>query len=217
MNPKRALAFVEGHGEVAAAANLLTRLSQDLSLPLTWVGTVRWSNLHQERGVQKALEYVRRRADVEACLLLRDEDDDCPRERAPSQAALIAREKPSVPIALVLLHPEFEVLFLPCVRLMAGRPLGSGAAARPGLREGSDYSSGWEDRRDVKGVLSSMFPPGRIYKPTLDQLFLTQMIDFPTLRASGLPCFGSLERALRFLAAAPSGVYPPPLRLSSES
>lgn len=54
-------------------------------------------------------------------------------------------------------------------------------------------------------------PPGRAYKPTVDQLALTRMVDFGALRASGLPCFSTLENALRFLAqAAPGDVYPPP-------
>jgi len=36
------------------------------------------------------------------------------------------------------------------------------------------------------------------------------MIDFPTLRRSGIPSFGSLERALKFLASNPEAgaVYP---------
>ncbi len=50
------------------------------------------------------------------------------------------------------------------------------------------------------------------YKPTLDQLALTRMIDSSDLRSVGLPAFGTLERALRFLASAPApgAVYPPP-------
>jgi len=37
------------------------------------------------------------------------------------------------------------------------------------------------------------------------------MIDFKALCASGMPSFGTLERALRFLASARgSTIYPPP-------
>jgi hypothetical protein len=57
--------------------------------------------------------------------------------------------------------------------------------------------------------LSAQFPPNRSYKPTLDQLPLTRLIDFTALRAADLPCFGTLERALVFLAQGSAGaVYP---------
>jgi hypothetical protein len=58
--------------------------------------------------------------------------------------------------------------------------------------------------------------PGRSYKPTLDQLPLTRFVDFGAIRAHEppLPCFGTLERALRFLdarrQAREQGVYPLP-------
>ncbi|WP_438031367.1 hypothetical protein [Sorangium sp. So ce233] len=65
--------------------------------------------------------------------------------------------------------------------------------------------------RDVKGWLTDHFPQGRVYKPTLDQWPMTRMIDVPTLRAAGVPCFGTLERALAFLASSfgGTGVCPP--------
>ncbi|XYH92323.1 hypothetical protein ACMHYB_31140 [Sorangium sp. So ce1128] len=63
----------------------------------------------------------------------------------------------------------------------------------------------------MKGWLSKRFPPGKAYKPTLDQLKLTQRIDFKVLRASQARSFRTLENALRFLAAPGSlRVYPPP-------
>lgn len=64
----------------------------------------------------------------------------------------------------------------------------------------------------MKEWLTANFPPGRSYKPAFDQLPLTRMIDLPTLRAANVPCFGTLERALTFLAGAfgKGGVYPPP-------
>jgi hypothetical protein len=60
-------------------------------------------------------------------------------------------------------------------------------------------------------VISEHYVSGR-YKPTLDQLALTRMVDFKDLRAARLPAFGTLERALRFLASArvAGAVYPPP-------
>ena len=112
---------------------------------------------------------------------------------------------------MVLLHPEYEVLFLPCVEHMAGRPLvGPDGNPRPGLLPGTRHVGDWEAKRGVKEWLSAHFPEGRSYKPTLDQHAMTKMIDLPTLRAANVPSFGTLERALAFLGDAfgSAGVYP---------
>lgn len=53
----------------------------------------------------------------------------------------------------------------------------------------------------MKEWLTSQMQPGRAYKPTVDQLPLTRMVDFAVVRERGLPWFGSLERALEFLGA----------------
>ena len=88
------------------------------------------------------------------------------------------------PVAYVLLHPEYEVLFLPCLEEMGFRPW--------------DRES-WEARRGIKEWLSQQLPPGRSYKPMVDQAPMTAKIDIEILRNAGVPSFGSLERALRFL------------------
>ncbi|HRI65516.1 MAG TPA: hypothetical protein PK156_14810 [Polyangium sp.] len=63
----------------------------------------------------------------------------------------------------------------------------------------------------MKEWLTRHFPKGRSYKPTLDQLQLTRMLDFSVLRASRMPSFLTLENTLRFLnSAGPGEVYPPP-------
>lgn len=96
---------------------------------------------------------------------------------------------------------------------MAGRSLvDERGVSRPGLRTGAHFDGDPESVRDAKGVVSRFFVPGRSYKPTLDQLPLTRMIDFATLRAANVPSFGTLERALRFLSdhRGRPAVYPPP-------
>ncbi len=202
--------LVEGHGELGAVDNLISRLSADLGYPRPWAPAIRWKNLHQEAGLKKGAGFVRSKHDVEALLILRDEDDACPAERAPVLARQLVDLRLPFPAALVLLHPEYEVLFLPCLDKMAGKPLGSGAAARPGLRPDTRWEGKWEARRGIKEWLTAHFPQNRSYKPTLDQLPLTRFLDFPTLRSSDLACFGTLERALRFLSVATAGaVYPP--------
>lgn len=92
---------------------------------------------------------------------------------------------------------------------MVGKPLNG----RSGLRPDTTWTaSSWEARRGVKEWLSTNFQNGRAYKPTLDQLPLTRLIDIEALRAAEVPCFGTLERAVGFLARSfgKGGVYPTP-------
>jgi hypothetical protein len=91
---------------------------------------------------------------------------------------------------------------------MAGKPLvDARGIKRPGVREGAAFDGNPEGPRDAKGEISRYYVKGS-YKPTLDQLPLTRLIDFGDLRAAAVPAFGTLERALRYLAAARDGVYP---------
>jgi hypothetical protein len=201
--------LVEGHGEIGAVDNLISRLSADLVFPRRWAPAIRWKDLHLQRGVEKGANFIRSKADAEALLILRDEDDACPAQQAPVIAEWLAKLRLPFSSAVVLLHPEYEVLFLPCLDRMAGKLLGTGELTHPGLTPGTQWTGPWEARRGIKEWLSAHFPPNRSYKPTLDQLPLTRLIDFPTLRESELPCFGSLERALTFLARGAAGeVYP---------
>jgi hypothetical protein len=203
--------LVEGHGEVGAVDNLISRLSEDLGLRRVWAPASRWPNLSQLHEIQRGCNVIRTKGNAEALLILRDEDDKCPKELAPSLAEAVRKLSLPFPTAIVLFHPEYEVLFLPCIDRMAGKALGTGAAARPGLRPGTRWEGPWESRRGIKEWLSDHFSPNRIYKPTLDQLPLTRLIDFSILRQADLPCFGTLERALSFLAEGSAGeVYPQP-------
>jgi hypothetical protein len=191
--------LVESHGEVEAAANLVARLWGDLGLSsLPWSTPIRWKNLHREDGIRRGAQYIQAKRDVASLLVLRDEDDACPRETGPLAAAWLAAAALPFPSAVVLLRREYETLFLLCLHLMAGKPLGS----RPGLREGARFDGRAEDVRGAKEYVSKWLGPGRAYKPTIDQLPLTRMLDFGVLRsAPGVPCFGTLERALRWLDA----------------
>lgn len=199
----RGYLVVEGHGDGQAALNLVIRLWDDLRLTaLHWADPIRGKNLHQERGVHKACQLVRSKPDVAGLLLLRDEDDGCPKDTAPQAATWVRGLRMPFPAAVVLAHREYEAFFLPCVPLMAGRKLiGPGNLERPGLVAGSVFEGNPEGVRGVKEWLSRNMPLGHSYKPTVDQLPMTRMIDFKALRNSNppLPCFGSLERALLFL------------------
>ncbi len=217
---KKGYILVEGHGEVAAAQNLITRLSIDIGCQLPWSHPIRWPNLHQWKplrgtgGVCKGAEFIRDMPDAGALLILRDEDDACPKETAPGVADLLRSLERPFPTALVLLHPEYEVLFLPCLANMT-KPFADG---RAGLLPGTHWdNASWEARRGVKEWLSSHFRRGRRYKPTVDQLHMTRRIDLSELRAADVPCFGSLERALHFIdnsLATTGAVYPSTNRAS---
>lgn len=210
----RGYLVVEGKGEIAASLNLVTRLWADLGLPpLHWEDPpIRGSALHTEAGIRKATELVRRKREPLALLVLRDADDDCPKETGPLAARWLAEARLPCPAAVVLLRREFETLFLPSLGRMAGKPLvDPRGVERPGLRPDASFQGDPEGPRDAKGEISSRFVSCR-YKPTLDQLALTRLIDFGDLRASGPPAFRTLERALRSLASgsAPGAVYPQP-------
>lgn len=208
--------LVEGHGEVGAVDNLVARTWQDRGFWQPWSKAVRWNNLHQRTnprhgGIQKAIEWAQAKNDVGALLLLRDEDDACPKSRGPQIASWIESLSPPFPVAVVLFHPEYEVLFLPCIEKMAGQSIDGPGGPRPGLLAGTRHSGAWEANRGVKEWLTDHFPKGRSYKPVLDQAPMTRMIDLPTLRAADVPCFGTFERALDFLGVrfGQPGVYPP--------
>ncbi len=201
--------IVEGHGEVEAAGNLIGRLWGDLGAPYPWGRPRRWPGVHRPAHLSRAAENAR--ADkAQGLLILQDLDDGCPAAAGPDMAAQLAALALPFPAAVVLLHPEFEVLFLPCLPKLAGKPLGAGPSQRPGLKQGATWDlPSWEGRRGVKEWLTRQMPPGRSYKPTLDQLPLTQALDLDLLRAADVPCFGTLERALQFLATGEAGqVYP---------
>lgn len=201
MITKKGYLLVEGHGEIQAAHNLVSRLSNEIGLYLPWVIPRRWPNLHQwearrSGGVRAGANFVRSKADAGALLILRDEDDGCPKRLAPQIATQLRLLNLPFPTAYVLLHPEYEVLFLPCLSQMGFPPW--------------DGNS-WEVRRGIKEWLSRQLPKGQAYKPTLKQLSMTQEIDFQILRRANVPCFGSLERALHFLSAhieSTGNVYP---------
>ncbi len=189
----------EGHGETDAVLNLLHRLQADLGLPpVVWGRPLRKLVASRSRAEEMA-GLVRGKGDAQGLLLLRDDEDGCPRETGPELAKWLKELGLPFPAAVVLFFREYETLFLPCVDLMAGRPLVSRGIERPGLRAGASFTDDPEGPRDAKGVITSLMPPGRAYKPTTDQLALTQMVEFGRLRESGLPCFGTLERGVRFL------------------
>jgi len=207
--------LVEGYGEIEASQNLVTRLWDDLGLTpqVSWKRPWRVPGIANKKKLLDTCRKLAFRQDCERVLILRDEDDDCPRDTAPEIAKWLKEANLPFPVAVVLFYREYEVLFLPCVPLMVGKPLiNHMGVEHDGLISETVFKGNPEDIRGVKGWLSRHFPPNTIYKPTMDQLPMTRMIDFAVLRSATPPVhsFGSLERALQFLASAtkPGEVYP---------
>ncbi len=203
--------ITEGHGETEAVLNLLHRLQADLGLPLAVWGSPMRKVVANRSSAEEMAGLVRGKGDAQGLLLLRDDEDGCPRDTGPEMAEWLKEVGLPFPVAVVLFFREYETLFLPCVDLMAGRPLVSRGITRPGLRADASFTGDPEGPRDAKGVITSLMPSGRSYKPTTDQLALTQMVDFDQLRESGLPCFGTLERGVTFLlgeGGKPGKVFP---------
>lgn len=209
---KRGWIAVEGHGDIDAALNLVNRLWQGLGRFEPW-SAARSPGVQSLQGMSKLAARLRSDRSIGALLILRDEDDLCPRVRAPELAEALRRLDLPFPSSVVLLHPEFEVLFLPCIDFLAGKLLRTGTVSRPGLVPEAHWDRPtWEARRGVKEWLTSQFPKGRTYKPTTDQLPLTQMLDLEVVRRAEVPCFGTLERSLAFLAEywdQAGAIYPP--------
>jgi hypothetical protein len=208
----RTYVLVEGHGEADAVLNLLTRLIADFAQHLPPFAPIRVPSIAHDESLTKYVELVRVKPDARALLALRDDEDGCPRLDAPPLGARLRAMNLPFPAAVVLAYREYESLFLPCIEQMAGRSLDGPGGGRPGLRADARYDGDFEAKRGVKEWLTSQMPPGRAYKPTVDQLPLTRMVDFAVVREKGLRWFGSLERAVQFLAThlgQPAMAYPP--------
>lgn len=198
-----AYVIVEGHGESDAVINLLSRLTQEreLGFPRSW-RAIRQPGIDRDASLRRCAELVRAKSDVEALLVIHDDEDGCPRMDGPSKAKVLADLQLPFPSAVVLAYPEFESLFLPCIREMAGKMFDApGGLKRPGLVETATFEGDFEAKRDVKGLLSERMTPGTVYKPSVDQLPLTRLVRFETVREKGLAWFGTLERALAFLSS----------------
>lgn len=143
-------------------------------------------------------------------LFLQDDEDGCPKDDGPQIADWIREAALPMPAAVVLFYREYETLFLPCLHVMAGKALRDGRGiVLPGLVPEARFEGDAQQRRDAKKVVSSFLPRNRPYQPTTHQLALTRLLDFEVLRAAGLPCFGTLERALvHVLTATEPAVYP---------
>jgi hypothetical protein len=204
--------FVEGFGDARAASNLAARLWADLGLPFIPIDNgKRLPNLHVNKGIQRAVDLIRSKSNATGLLIIRDDEDHCPAEIVRERTDFIRSLNASFPIAYHIMYREFETLFLPGLQFLADRVIayehGAGSVR---ISEDANFDGNPEEFRDAKGIISRFYPGNKRYKPTLDQLPLTRLLDFDIIRKSGLPCFGTLERCLKHLSEKQntSLVYP---------
>lgn len=205
--------IIEGRGESGAVENLLRQVSARLDRhDVFWKVASRTNALKQRGQLVAQCERLRARGDCERALLLQDDEDGCPRMDGPEMASWVAALALPFPVAVVLFYREYETLFLPCLHGMVGKPMrdANGIDLAP-LGEGARFDGDPESVRDAKKVINRFLPARRPYKPTTHQLAMTRLLDLDVLASpQGAPCYGTLERALRFVFTANSGVYPPP-------
>jgi hypothetical protein len=190
MTKGKGLIVVEGHGEDGAAPNLVIKLWQDLGLPhAVWSPKpIRFAKLNSAVGVMELCGILRIRSDCARVLVLRDDEDGCPKDSGPLLGTWFRAAALPFPVAVTLTYREYETMFLASIASLAGKPIiDPNGAQRAGIVAGTTYQGDPQAKRDAKGVISSLMPPGRTYKPTTDQLALTRHLDFTLLRASGLP------------------------------
>jgi hypothetical protein len=201
---------IEGRGENGSVEYLLRMLSVDLGHPgAFWSVVGRTTNLKSPSALIQQCERLRARGDCDRALMLQDDEDGCPRTDGPRLSSVVRGLDLPFPVAVVLFFREYETLFLPCLHTMAGRPLKDhrGIELAP-LAEGARFSGDPEAMRSAKKEINRFLPRTHPYKETTHQLALTRLLDLATLRASSLPCFGTLERAVAFLLGSAEGVYP---------
>ncbi|MBL7690384.1 MAG: DUF4276 family protein [Flavipsychrobacter sp.] len=187
----------EGHGEELAASKLINKMWANLGLPHQPVAkTIRWKNLHTDVGLNKGIEHIRAKGNAQGLIIMRDDEDSCPARLAPEKSRFIDTLNFDFPISYNIMYREFETIFVAYFDHFRGRAIPHSIRGEIKFRENIEKPANPETIRDAKGAVSNAFIGNSSYKPTTDQLSLTQAIDIDLLRGTGLPCFESLERGL---------------------
>lgn len=157
--------WVEGKGEQpdretgkgGAAPLLVRRLLKEKLGQHNWqvirplkVGN--WRNF--QKRAQQFVDYLRRRPDVDAVLVLLDLDEGCAKMIAPQLAETLKALKPPRPIAIVFAVREYEAWFLAAAKSLWGQ----------------SYEGDPEGPRDAKDQVSRFEPE---YTPTTHQSSLS--------------------------------------------
>jgi hypothetical protein len=203
--------LAEGHGEIESASKLINKMWVNLQLPLIPIANaIRWSNLHKDQGLLKGVDFIRNKPNARGLIILRDDEDNCPANLAPLKAAFLRTLNAPFPIAYVIMYREYETIFISYLDHFNGQTVPHLIRGTIQFKDNINTPANPEAIRDAKGYITSMLVGGTTYKPTTDQLSLTQSLDINLLRVQGLPCIGTLERALIHIAVnlQSSTVYP---------
>jgi len=174
MTNKTISLVVEGYGEENAFPNLMNRLLHNhfqrydlfTNTPKNAKGR---HQLTQIGGFEKYIYHCIRIDKADGILILLDADDDCPIDLAQDFYMRVQQMNIHVPIALVCAKCEYEAWFLANIDALIQNGL---------LKSDVTYhTSKIEEKRDVKGWLSSNMPSGK-YKEVTDQLKMTRYIEF---------------------------------------
>lgn len=206
---------VEGQGDEAALPNLLSRLASSMALEVPAFPIAHRLARCTEADVGRQCEDLRRLANADGerfagAMFLRDDEDGCPKRDAPLIAEWVRRQKLPFPVAVVLFYREYETMFVATLGALAVKQLRDKSMRElVALDETAKEPADPEAYRDAKGYVSRFLPKKHPYRETTHQYAMTVALNVDVLRASGLPCVGSLERGLRFVLTESSGVYPP--------
>lgn len=191
----RIATIVEGKGEVEAVPILLRRIGRrlrpNLVLDLPRPIRVPRDRVVKSGQLERAIELAALRAGQGGrILVLLDAETDCPGILAPQLVERARETRPDRDIRVVLAKTEYECWFLAAASSVAGRREINTTITTP---------ENPESIRDAKGWLSARMPPGRSYRPTLDQAALTARFDLDAARAA--PSFDKLWRDVATLLA----------------
>lgn len=195
----RAIAIVEGHGEVEAVRTLLQRIWTELlgRGHLEVLRPIRWpkSKLVQEKELVRAIELARLKLEAAGdltqglVLVLLDADRDLPCELAP-KLLRFGQGKGAPNLALVLANVEYETWFIAAADSLSQYLDLEAAHPLPVTPEEDRLGKTWI-RKHFKGPK---------YSETVDQPRLTARMDLELCRERS-PSFAKLCRELAGFAA----------------
>ncbi len=174
----RIATIVEGQGDAESLPILLrriaSRLRPEIVLDLPRPIRVSRDRIVKRNELERPLELAARRAGRSGhILILLDADDDCPAKLGPGLIRRAREARPDRRVFVVIAKSEYESWFLASAASVAGKRGIAGAISAPPAPESI---------RDAKGWLSARMPPGRRYRPTLDQAALTSQFDLVAAR-----------------------------------
>jgi len=172
--------IVEGYGDVAAVPILLRRVLYERLQQYTWdvAAPKRAYGLPFLRNhLERYLRYAEMENEAEAILVLLDLEDGCPMIEARQLGYNIRSLSPTLPVAIVFAHREYEAWLLASIETIAQQK-GHKYHFKPEFLQAPSVPADVESIRDAKGWISSRMVHGHRYRETIHQPGMTNSIDF---------------------------------------